>query len=164
LAIASSWWSIEAAQHKSDELKIQANEIVTLKTASEYLESGRHFYDHHLPLEAIKEYQKAIDADPKNAMAYHLMAYSLFLTKQNDKARLAIEKAIEFSPDGPWIRYNASLIYWASNEKAKTVEQIQNLKRIEDKNKSDRMIKILKSDGQFREIKKLPEVVATIGQ
>jgi tetratricopeptide (TPR) repeat protein len=163
-ALATSWLSLEKVDTKDSQLKIEQAEVVRVKTAAEYLESGRAFYEHRKPLEAIKEYQKAIDADPKNAVAYHLMGYSLFLTNQFEASKKAFETAIALSSDGPWIRYNASLVYWALKDKPKMLEQIQNLKRIEDMNKSTAMISLLKRDGQFKEIRKLPEVIAIIGE
>jgi tetratricopeptide (TPR) repeat protein len=56
------------------------------------------------PDNAIKDYQRAIALDPKNADAYLWMGVALAKQNQNKQARDAFAKALQLEPDRRWAK------------------------------------------------------------
>ena len=56
------------------------------------------------PDNAIKDYQRAISLDPKNADAYLWMGVALAKQNQNKQARDAFAKALQLEPDRRWTK------------------------------------------------------------
>ncbi len=55
---------------------------------------------------AITTYKKAIELDPLNSWAYHLLGYVLLRTHEADLALMYLAIAVNMNPKQPWFRYN----------------------------------------------------------
>ena len=65
-------------------------------------------------VEALKQYQKAIDIDPMNANAHFYSAVALFYRNDKgdkDKARTEIDQAVRIVPDDPEIAWNQKYLF-----------------------------------------------------
>jgi Flp pilus assembly protein TadD len=94
--------------------------------AEKFLQQGAaHFQKHEYDL-AIKSYQKAIELEPKNAVAYNLLGMACrFKYNQSgnpdfkQKEIAAFKKAIEINPDFWGAMINLGATYYYRGEKAK---------------------------------------------
>jgi tetratricopeptide (TPR) repeat protein len=122
------------------------------------IEKGRKCYFNHQFSEAITDYQKAIDLDPENVLAYELMGYSYLRSGRAIDAISTLKKSLEISPDYIMSHYNLALAYWSNHDLDNAVKEITQVYLL-DRNRG--LVEDYKNDvyedPQFKEILNTPE-------
>ena len=74
---------------------------------------------------AIAEVQKLIDADPKDAQAYGMLAELYQNSGQKEKALEIYNKVLEIDPENPYIHLSLADYYRTNGDKDKSVEELK---------------------------------------
>lgn len=65
---------------------------------------------------AIEQFQKAIEANPRNAYAYRAWALILSIQKKPDKAEALLRKALAIAPDDPYVHWRLGQVLAQQNK------------------------------------------------
>jgi tetratricopeptide (TPR) repeat protein len=100
------------------ELQMGINKDVVMQKQRLYMQLGKTD-------KAIAEVQKLIDADPKDAQAYGMMAELYQSIGQKEKALEIYNKVLEIDPENPYIHLSLADYYRSNGEKEKSVEELK---------------------------------------
>ena len=112
--------------------------IADNKTAEDYIKEGIENTKNQKYDEAIFSYKKAIEKDPKNALAHHALAGIYTFKDKNERAIEEHKKAIELDPTYPDPHYGLGFVYKKLGRKEEAKKEyllFEKLKKIEE-NKS----------------------------
>jgi len=100
------------------EAQVGVNKDVVMQKQRLYMQLGKTD-------KAILEVQKLIDADPKDAQAYGMMAELYQSIGQKEKALEIYNKVLEIDPENPYIHLSLADYYRSNGEKEKSVEELK---------------------------------------
>ena len=100
------------------EAQVGVNKDVVMQKQRLYMQLGKTD-------KAIAEVQKLIDADPKDAQAYGMMAELYQSIGQKEKALEIYNKVLEIDPENPYIHLSLADYYRSNGEKEKSVEELK---------------------------------------
>jgi tetratricopeptide (TPR) repeat protein len=100
------------------EAQVGINKDVVIQKQRLYMQLGKTD-------KAITEVQKLIDADPKDAQAYGMMAELYQSIGQKDKALEIYNKVLEIDPENPYIHLSLADFYRSNGDKEKSVEELK---------------------------------------
>ncbi|MEF3280919.1 MAG: tetratricopeptide repeat protein [Elusimicrobiota bacterium] len=83
---------------------------------------------------ALLNYDKAIDMDPKNDVAWQLKGISFARNMELDKALDCFKKALELNPKRSDVLMNIGSVYFSMNNIAQSIIYLKNAIRVDDKN------------------------------
>ena len=112
--------------------------IAENKTAEDYIKEGIEYTKNQKYDEAIFSYKKAIEKDPKNALAHHALGGIYTFKDKNERAIEEHKKAIELDPTYPDPHYGLGFVYKKLGRKEEAKKEFllfEKLKKIEE-NKS----------------------------
>ena len=99
-----------------------------LNEAKEHFKNARHN-------EAVECYTKAIELDPKNAVAYNNRGVSYKIKGEYDKAIIDHSKVIELNPEIAEAYYNRGITYKEKGEYDKAIADFNKAIELDPKNK-----------------------------
>ncbi len=102
-------------------ISAEALRLNTLGVA--YMNQGKN-------IEAQKQFEKALAADPNFAQAKMNLGISLLAQQKLEPARAALEDATKKLPDDPYAWYNLGLVYKDSADTEKAIVAFQNVEKI----------------------------------
>lgn len=108
-------------------------------------------------VEAVQEYDRAIEVDPDNLTAYNNKGYAFIRLGYFKEAIEPLKYAIDKDPSYIWGHYNLALAYWDQGERDKAVNEVAAVLKI-DKHFRD----IIKHDSQFEKFKISPAYLKLI--
>lgn len=120
--------------------------------ASSYIQNGKNLYLRHQYAQAIAEYQKAIDLDPKNDAAYGLMGYSYLREGEAQKSILSLNQSLGINPNNIMSHYNSALAFWALGQQEEAINEIKKVVTLDPSFKAK-----IKADPQFKAFKQMKE-------
>jgi tetratricopeptide (TPR) repeat protein len=100
------------------ELQVGVNKDVVMQKQRLYMQLGKTD-------KAIAEIQKLIDADPKDAQAYGMMAELYQNIGQKEKALEIYNKVLLIDPENPYIHLSLADYYRTNGEKEKSIEELK---------------------------------------
>ncbi len=124
-----------------DSMKAKAGQIVA---ASEIIRLGVIQYHARNYGAAIEAYDRAIELDPTNPVAYDLKGYALLKSGEAEKAVQSLRQAVELDPTYIWSHYDLSLAYWAIGDTGKAVAEVQRVLQLDPSFRET-----IRNDGQF---------------
>jgi tetratricopeptide (TPR) repeat protein len=89
---------------------------VSTKTAKDYYDSGKAFYDRKDYTTAIDEFTAAIRLDPNYADAYYYRGIAYYENKDHDRAIADYTQAIKLNPNYALAYYNRGNAYYRKND------------------------------------------------
>jgi tetratricopeptide (TPR) repeat protein len=117
-ALYTTLGKIYMAQAETDKALEWFNKAIELKPeAQTYFDIGAAFYNSNQKQEAIANFEKAVEIDPKFSPAYYFLGILHFGLEEFDKAVEALNKYIELEPNAPNI-----------NEVRDIIKQIESIK------------------------------------
>ena len=100
------------------EAQVGVNKDVVMQKQRLYMQLGKTD-------KAILEVQKLIDADPKDAQAYGMLAELYQNMGQKEKALEIYNKVLQIDPENPYIHLSLADYYRSNGEKEKSVEELK---------------------------------------
>jgi len=100
------------------ELQVGVNKDIVMQKQRLYMQLGKTD-------KAIGEVQKLIDADPKDAQAYGMLAELYQNMGQKEKALEIYNKVLEIDPENPYIHLSLADYYRSNGDKDKSVEELK---------------------------------------
>ena len=100
------------------EAQVGVNKDVVMQKQRLYMQLGKTD-------KAIAEVQKLIDADPKDAQAFGMLAELYQNIGQQDKALEIYNKVLEVDPENPYIHLSLADFYRSNGEKEKSIEELK---------------------------------------
>jgi tetratricopeptide (TPR) repeat protein len=143
--------------------------LVTVTTATSALAFGE-FYWLWDPTAAEREFQRAIELDPKSVLAHHWYATFLMVLGRADQALMEIEKARELDPRSSAILADEGMIFFSRGDLAEAVPQLKAVENAEPEFLSPHiyLAEIYLEDGDdrgyLREAKKSAQLLGDDGQ
>lgn len=126
-------------------------QLAQARMASDYIREGINNAHAKNFTAAIHSYDKAIELDPLNPVAFNLKGYTLLRKGEVQGAIKALKRSAEIDPAYVWAHYNLALAYWASGEQTHAIDEVRNVLEIDPS-----FSYTIKKDGQFNEFRKLP--------
>jgi tetratricopeptide (TPR) repeat protein len=152
---------LQPLRHVFEEQKKTLDDVRTQLTrtraAAEYIRIGVNNFHAKNFAAAVRAYDRAIELDPMNPVAYDLKGYSLFRNGEFQKAVEALERSIELDPAYIWGHYNLALAYWATGERSKAVAEVKKILELDPSFRH-----VIMGDGQFNKFKVSPEYRALL--
>ena len=100
------------------ESQIGVNKDIVMQKQRLYMQLGKTD-------KAIAEIQKLIDADPKDAQSYGMLAELYQNMGQKEKALEIYNKVLEIDPENPYIHLSLADYYRSNGDKDKSVEELK---------------------------------------
>jgi len=145
---------VQTLKNVVDAGKIQ---LAQAREASDYIREGVNYAHAKNFTAAIKSYDKAIESDPLNPVAYNLKGYALLRKGLVKEAIKELKNSIEVEPTYIWAHYNLSLALWSNGEKMDAVAEVRKVLEL-DPSFSD----VIWNDGQFIKFRKSAEFKALL--
>lgn len=137
----------------TDTLTQLINQLENTRRATRFITMGINHFHQRNYTSAVEAYNMALELDSLNPVVYDYKGYSLYRNKQHDQAIKSFEKAIELDPTYTWGYYDLALAQWAKGLQSEAIQTIQQLISIDPDFEN-----VIKNDGQFRDIRKHPEI------
>lgn len=132
---------------------------------AKFINDGKQFYLKHQFADAIQEYQKAIDLDSSNSLAYGYMGYSAFRMGDFKDSIRDLEKSIELDKWNKMSYYNLALVYWDNHQKERSIACLGSIPYKNAKPSSEYLDKKpIQDDPQFKEMLDSPEFIKAFGR
>jgi tetratricopeptide (TPR) repeat protein len=100
------------------EAQVGVNKDVVVQKQRLYMQLGKTD-------KAIAEVQKLIDADPKDAQAYGMLAELYQSLGQKEKALEIYNKVLEIDPENPYIHLSLADYYRSNGDKEKSIDELK---------------------------------------
>ena len=97
LLFALIFLAVCAAAASAQEADTQSAPAVTTAQSGNF-DAAMRLYKQKRYNDAIAEFQKIVDAEPKNAAAYYMMGYAHYVLDHHADAQAAFAKAFEANP------------------------------------------------------------------
>lgn len=103
---------------------MEEKEVHTRSDAGAHLSYAEDYLKAMQPQKALKEFQKASEIDPNNAIAYVGIGHVYMLLKEKEKALANFQKAINMAPSEPEIYLRMGIVYASLHEHEKAIENM----------------------------------------
>ena len=151
--------SQQAVVAQKQELESAKAQLSRVNAASDQIRLGvSQFYSKDYSA-AIAAYDKAIELDPTNAVAFDLKGYSLLRTGDSERAIDVLKHAIAMDGKYLWAHYDLALAYWTSGDISSAVAEVKQLIALDPTFRD-----VIKTDAQFSKFRTSPEFRTLIGQ
>lgn len=117
----------------------------TITIESTHLTTGKELALKNDFNDAVTEYQKSINENPKDFKAYELMGYAYYRLKQTNKAVESLKKCISLNSDFLLGHYNLALADWDAGDQTSAIDEVKTVIELDANYKE-----IIKSDLQFK--------------
>jgi tetratricopeptide (TPR) repeat protein len=161
IGLVLSFWTMKQAQDlnaKSEqsitlekEIRIQKESLDSIRSqlqrtreASEHIRIGVNYFHDNNYKAAIRAYDRAIDLDPNNPLAFDLKGYSLLRDGRPGDAVKILRRAIELDSTYIWGYYDLALAYWSAGARQDAIREVQTVIAL-----NPDFREVIKGDGQF---------------
>lgn len=106
--------------------------------------------------EAITKYNKAIELNSKNFIAYEYKGYAYFKLNELSEAENSLRKSISIEPSYVFSHYNLALVLWQKDKKNESLDELEKSVKIDqsfiEKIKKDPQSNVFKESDRFNKI------------